>query len=112
MNLEEEEGGFETNSNRCDDIDKIESNDSFKVLVESKPYSQRLAQASISAPCTNVVDKDGFTTVYSNNQKNALRKQFKYKASQPRFNQKEYYLLNQIQFDTSKHLHGKPKREI
>lgn len=50
--------------------------------------------------------------VYSKNQKKKLKKQFKEKSSQPRFDQEESFLLNQVQFDTPKHFCGRPKREI
>lgn len=41
---------FETNSSRCDDVDETDSSDSFEVLIESKPSSQVLPQASSRAP--------------------------------------------------------------
>jgi len=60
---DDDDDDFETNSSNCDDINEIESSDNFKVLVESNPPSQSLAQASACAPCSNVVNKIGFTTV-------------------------------------------------
>lgn len=69
-------------------------------------------QTFINAPCSSVVEKHGFTTVYSNNQRKALKKQFEDKLSQLCFDQEEIYLLNQIQSETPKDLHGRPKREI
>ncbi|KAM7487103.1 hypothetical protein LguiB_024587 [Lonicera macranthoides] len=62
-NLEEKEnkeGECDTNSSKCDDMYKIESSDIFVSLGESKSSSQMLAQSSTSAPCSNVVEKDGF----------------------------------------------------
>lgn len=95
-NIEEEEKGeFETYSTSCDDIDEIESSNTLEVLVESKPSSQQLAQTSSITLYFNVAYKDGIT-VYSKNQKNALNTYFEEKSSQPHFDQKEYFLSNQV----------------
>ncbi|KAM7531610.1 hypothetical protein LguiB_035020 [Lonicera macranthoides] len=113
VNLEEEEEGeCETNSSSCDDINEIESCDIGELLGEIKSSSERLPQTSTNAPCSNVVEKYGFTTVYYENQMKALKKQSKEKLFQPCFNQEENYLLNQVQSETPKHFCGRPKREI
>ena len=120
---EEEDSETETNSEGCDELDETESSESFKVLVENKPFSSGLIVKEPSrTPCSNVggnhnsnisllkEDKDGFTTVYSKNQKRKLKRQNK--ETSPHFDQEETPLLNQVQFDTPKHLRGRPKREI
>ena len=44
--------------------------------------------------------------------KEKIKKALNETSYQPCFNQEETYLLNQVQFDTLKHLGGRPKREI
>ncbi|KAM7494840.1 hypothetical protein LguiB_029449 [Lonicera macranthoides] len=72
---EKEKSEGETTSKGCDDLDKTESIESFNILVESKPVSQRLTKISQRVSCSNVVsnqnsnislvkeDRDGFIMV-------------------------------------------------
>ena len=130
---EEKEGSGEVNSNDLEDLDEIKSSRSCEGLVESKPLFQGLAKPSpeqsnltsnrvrngsneVDNHNSNInpreEDKDGFTEVCSKKQKKKLKKLFKETSSQSRFDQEDTCLLNQVQFDTLKHLREQPQREI